>query len=161
MPVMSGSSRNRDDISSLPVYLTGEMGEGIPRLRFAFQRCRASGCDLGVPIRLCRTHPIAPMSSSLLVPSALGWAQHVAGVRKTDSVPTTMRLDNGSRPIVSLVAGPIALKFEQHLDPGRHSRSRRFHSSQCQFMTGGGQSATRIANNEHFVAFGKRRKHGK
>jgi hypothetical protein len=28
-------------------------------------------------------------------------------------------------------------------------------------MTGGGQSATRIANNEHFEAFGKRRKHGK
>ena len=53
----------------------------------------------------------------------------------------TVRLDNGSRPIVSLVAGPIALKFEQHLDPGRHPRSRRFHSSQCQFMTGGGQSA--------------------
>lgn len=81
---MSGSSRNRDDISSLPVYLTGEMSEGIPRLRLAFQRCRATE-------------------------ASLGWAQHVAGVRKTDSVPATMRLDNGSRPIVSLAARPIAL----------------------------------------------------
>jgi hypothetical protein len=52
---------------------------------------------------------------------------HVPRVRKTDSVSATMAFDYSPRLIIGCVTGPVSLQFEQNLNPGGDSRTRRLH----------------------------------
>src|SRR5262245_41594177 len=56
-----------------------------------------------------------------------GRMNHVARVRKADSVPATMGFDDCSCSIIGCVTSPVSLQFQQNLDPGGDSRARRLH----------------------------------
>jgi hypothetical protein len=61
--------------------------------------------------------------------------QHIASVNQTHPVTASVVLHDGSRSLVGLSPCPIALKFEEHLQPARELGSGCFHSPKSEFMT--------------------------
>src|SRR5271167_1884319 len=67
-----------------------------------------------------------------------GRVDHVSRIRQTDTVATAIGLHDGAGAVVGFLPRPVALEFQQHLDPTRHHHARRLHATYRQIVAGGG-----------------------
>lgn len=85
---------------------------------------------------------------------------HVPGVSEPNSIAAAECLNDRPGATVCFVTRPVALQFQQHLNPRGHLRSRSFHSAQRQRVTLRRNAAAGVGDDEDLVAFRQRREYG-
>src|SRR5271170_1313896 len=84
---------------------------------------------------------------------------HVSRIREADSVAAAIRLYDGAGAVIGILSGPVALEFEQHLNPARHDGAGRLHTAKREIVALARETAARIADNEDLESARERRKH--
>ena len=88
------------------------------------------------------------MRASAASAPQLRGVNHFARVREADTVTSRIGFDDGARALVRLMSSPVALEFQQHLQPTRYPSPGRFHPAKSEFVSYSRQSPARVANNK-------------
>lgn len=75
---------------------------------------------------------------------------HVSRIREADAVAAAIRFYDGACTVVGALSSPVALEFEQHLNPARHDCGGCLHAPKREIVALGRNAAARVADDEDF-----------
>src|SRR5262245_26742216 len=84
---------------------------------------------------------------------------HLPRVCESHSITAAVGNDNGACRFVGGVSCPVALKFQQHLDPAAQASAGLLQPAKRDLMARGREPTTRIRNDEHVESIGKGRQY--